>query len=587
MGSESGITASTKAEPRLDAAAVFYVSFGLAWTIILFGAMFYLWRKRHLPSLAIRGLPLTFASVICLHLYWMLVQVCIVIGPIEPEVGEYWVMGTWLPWGISLFYAANAQLLHVAKVQKRFAHNQNVSESTIMEESTNKSQRSKSWWRTRYQRFMQKSYASRVWILTSIAMIVQFLLTLLMYLISRKYHASWGIPGTEVHGTAMERKVEQGRGWEWWPGVAVQVFWSWVVAPVVLWRSRHIRDTHGWRLQTIACCVSGMPATPMWLIALNVPGMEPCNHYFIPPQWIALSIWFIEIFTVFVPVWEVKKHQGLQEETLDAIAQWESKGQKNVSLSEFSGSTDVVSPMSDSFKKAPSCEIALDDLFRKSNESSPESLYTMTALNRTLAHDPEPLRIFSALRDFSGENIAFLTSVASWDALWSSHPSVGSSNSGNGAVIADDLFRRTMFKHAVCIYARFVSQAHADVPVNIVGGHRERLDQVFGPAAQVLFGEGRGESYSDMPFEYLFGSPAEKQAVHVSSKVNDVVAQRVQWWGDIPDEFDANVFRDAERSVKYLVLTNTWPKYVKEMIELRRKESKPIRQQRRGWWFRR
>lgn len=78
-----------------------------------------------------------------------------------------------------------------------------------------------------------------------------------MYLISRKYHTSWGIPGTEVHGTPLQKKLEQGRGWEWWPGVASQVFWAWVVAPVVLWCSRDIRDTHGWRVQTIACCISG------------------------------------------------------------------------------------------------------------------------------------------------------------------------------------------------------------------------------------------------------------------------------------------------------------------------------------------
>lgn len=37
-----------------------------------------------------------------------------------------------------------------------------------------------------------------------------------MYVLSRKWHGSWGIPGTEVHGdTDMQRKIEMGRGWEW------------------------------------------------------------------------------------------------------------------------------------------------------------------------------------------------------------------------------------------------------------------------------------------------------------------------------------------------------------------------------------
>lgn len=36
-----------------------------------------------------------------------------------------------------------------------------------------------------------------------------------MYIISRKYHSSWGAPGTGVHGSEMEQKAEMGRGWEW------------------------------------------------------------------------------------------------------------------------------------------------------------------------------------------------------------------------------------------------------------------------------------------------------------------------------------------------------------------------------------
>lgn len=34
--------------------------------------------------------------------------------------------------------------------------------------------------------------------------------------------------------------------------------------------------------------------------------------------------------------------------------------------------------------------------------------------------------------------------------------------------------------------------------------------------------------------------------------------------GDIPPSFDANVFEKAYDDIRYLVLTNTWPKYVRE-----------------------
>lgn len=80
------------------------------------------------------------------------------------------------------------------------------------------------------------------------------------------------------------------------------MFWAWIFAPYILFRARKLRDTQGWRFQTIACCISkyavsenpaetitnafdSLHAAPMWLIALYVPAMEPVNTYFIPPQW--------------------------------------------------------------------------------------------------------------------------------------------------------------------------------------------------------------------------------------------------------------------------------------------------------------
>jgi hypothetical protein len=44
-----------------------------------------------------------------------------------------------------------------------------------------------------------------------------------------------------------------------------------------------------------------------------------------------------------------------------------------------------------------------------------DRLLTMSALNRVLDKHPVPLQEFSAYHDFSGENIAFLTSVAKWE----------------------------------------------------------------------------------------------------------------------------------------------------------------------------
>jgi hypothetical protein len=70
-----------------------------------------------------------------------------------------------------------------------------------------------------------------------------------------------------------------------WPSIVWQLVWAWVIAPVILWKSRNIRDTQGWRVQTIACCLANLHAAPMWLIALYLPAMAPVNNVFVPPQW--------------------------------------------------------------------------------------------------------------------------------------------------------------------------------------------------------------------------------------------------------------------------------------------------------------
>jgi hypothetical protein len=41
------------------------------------------------------------------------------------------------------------------------------------------------------------------------------------------------------------------------PSIVWQLFWAWIYAPYLLWKVRKIDDLHGWRLQTIICCISG------------------------------------------------------------------------------------------------------------------------------------------------------------------------------------------------------------------------------------------------------------------------------------------------------------------------------------------
>lgn len=56
-----------------------------------------------------------------------------------------------------------------------------------------------------------------------------------MWFACKKYHPTYGIPGTEIRGeTLAEQFVDLGRGWEWWPSVLWQFIWSWMVRLVCL-----------------------------------------------------------------------------------------------------------------------------------------------------------------------------------------------------------------------------------------------------------------------------------------------------------------------------------------------------------------
>ncbi|KAJ5558226.1 hypothetical protein N7461_002198 [Penicillium sp. DV-2018c] len=521
MGSEYGNTAQTKPQIDLGPVTIWWAVWACVWTSALVVGMTYLIIHRNMPTLRIRGLALSLTSIVVLHLYWVPTQFGTMLGPVLPGDCGYWLMGTLLPCGMALFHGSNTRFQHVAKQQRKFAlDGHRLVESSPMEQKNGL-----------LNRFKQLRYTTKILIYVAIAMFAQVFLTILMWLISRKYHDSWGIPGTEVTGTPAEKLAKQGAGWEWWPGVVSQFFWSWIVAPIVLWKSRKIHDTHGWRVQTIGCAVSSLHATPMWLIGLYVPAMAPVNAVWVPPQWICLSIMIIEIFTVFLPCWEVMRHQNLRQETLDSIARWEQKVKSTGSEAKSVNSdATVVASLMSGWKSNSS----------SSTVNSRDSILTMSALEHVLERNPAP----------SKNSPPYVNSPAK--------TSSSSLASRNGA---------PHFNRALHIYAEFISTRQAEFPVNISHQDLRKLEDVFEKPTRLLYGEER-ECDPTSPFDkFTFDLPspasADSEKTMQASMTADI-KDRVQYWGDIPEEFDASVFDAAEASIKYLVLTNTWPKFIKD-----------------------
>jgi hypothetical protein len=95
MGSELGESAAGGRIVRLDGLSVFYILLCLGWTTLVACGMVYLFRKRHLPLLKIRGLALSLGSITLLHLYAGAVLLLYIYGPVFKEVAEFWIMGLW------------------------------------------------------------------------------------------------------------------------------------------------------------------------------------------------------------------------------------------------------------------------------------------------------------------------------------------------------------------------------------------------------------------------------------------------------------------------------------------------------------
>ncbi|KIW00924.1 uncharacterized protein PV09_07667 [Verruconis gallopava] len=535
---------------NFDSVGIFFVTFLSAWTTLVACGMTFLIINRRNPIIKIRGLKLSLAAICMLHAYWILGQLVYPIGatmnPILAYDIQYFFMGIWLPLGIALFHAANLRFLHVAKRQRMFTNYQ------TLQRGCNRARTS--WLR----RLRNADYSTRVLTFISIGMILQIFLTVAMWIACRKYHPTFGIPGTELpSGTPQEQLVVLGQGWEWWPTLLWQFLWSWIVAPYLIIKSWNVHDTLGWRVQTIGCCIANLHATPMFLIASYVPEFSVINEYFTPSNWIHLSIMFFVIFTVFVPCIQVVRHVRLQRQALAFNDARESES-RSTSVIFSVGTFKATDSKSSGYAGESGTQIDVLGI-------EDDRLLTKSALDYVLRTNPSSLQNFSALRDFSGENIAFIVRVSEWKATWFQSLEV------------DPNETRKMYNRALEIYTSFVSPHDAEFPVNLSWRQLNKLKDMFENAARVMCGEARKVSGASM-FDFN-EAPDSKDVTRIEFSE---LAKRAQYTGEIPDTFNAGVFNEAQAHVKQLVFLNTWPKFVKELRENRPKSSETGRSD--GTW---
>ena len=222
-----------------------------------------------------------------------------------------------------------------------------------------------------------------------------------------------------------------------------------------------------------------------------------------------ISIMMFEVFTIFVPVFQVMRLDAIARRAIESNTKWETASQATTCrLSTFS---------------------MLDQGSLESLPDVGDRLLTIKALDHVLRENPQPLQEFSALSDFCGENIAFLTQVSDWKAVW------------------DGTGRLEAFNRALDIYIDFVSLRDAEFPLNLSSPDLKKLEDAFEQSVRSV----HGEAYINpaTPFESIL--PTRRT--------------RAPYVGMVPEDFDGSVFDAAQDHIKYLVFTNTWPKFVAEM----------------------
>ncbi|RYP26438.1 hypothetical protein DL768_011731 [Monosporascus sp. mg162] len=252
----------------------------------------------------------------------------------------------------------------------------------------------------------------------------------------------------------------------------------------------------------------------------------------------------------------------LRRETLDAIASWESKNRgSDLGIDAISASTALIGSTLEASPKSAKTKASahLGDPRRS-------DMFTMLAMENALRNNPRPLLEFAALKDFSGENISFLSHVADWRRGWVS------------STLEPATLKYEQFIQAMRIYSHFISLECSQFPINISSRLGKELREIFDSAANMLNQREGTQSASATPFDCSGSSTTELwKTSDLEGTLGEANLQSVMRMADltgegrpdvsIPDSFSQTVFDAAEGEIKYLVLTNTWPKFVHSGIE--------------------
>ncbi|KAH7128448.1 hypothetical protein B0J11DRAFT_271401 [Dendryphion nanum] len=498
--------------PNTDSAGVTYVALSIVYTLIVSAELYLLYLHRETFCIRIRSIRVVFAAVSMLHVYLVIVLLVYPLNGQWPCSAEFWVMSVFLPSGMAFFQACNAKVLTAYESQRRLQRN-------FLEGARKK--RLSYTPRGLFKAWLSLDAALKVYYGTIVGLIISILPALVLFFGSRRFHATYGVFGPIVDA------IQCRRGPEWIPSILVQLFWSALVGPWILWKIRKVNDVHYWAWQTRLAIIAGLPGTPLWMAFTysKLPAIAAINKYFSPAGWFLPSLVVCQQVLILIPLRDA----------------YQSSSRRS-SMSSTTTTDSLVAEKSFTLKKSPHV------LFNK--EMKPKA--SMQALEFSIEHNIESLITWAACREFTAENTIFLREVRNFKKKWATLTTVTTAQ------------RRQMFTEASLIFFTLVNPFTAEIPINIDYKVFRALQRIFADVEYDPYLPSepgtapQSPSARDnvvCPWEEVLDRPASfgstASAISTSSTKSFV-----------PSEFTEDIYDAAFESIKYLVFTNTWPRFV-------------------------
>lgn len=278
----------------------------------------------------------------------------------------------------------------------------------------------------------------------------------------------------------------------------------------------------------------------------------------------------MEMVTLIFPIYQVIRHKNAARETSRVIAQWEVNKRATTS-------TD-------------------GSIITKGSRGR---MASMATLDECLCGNYSGLQIYASTCELNGENIIFLVKVLNFRKQWAAIFAKAGSDTERA--------RMAMFRAALSIYVSLVHDGTSSYPINVESFVYAGLHKIFGPATLLVASNRPATPPSpisavtpwDEPVGHLLDYPPSTtnnpldNPISVTSESGVTECFQMQRLATLPTRhsfdhgstehiislddavnpndpladfkvpaaFDISCFDAAEKSIKYMVWTETWQRY--------------------------